>query len=289
MVLMAMQLLLALSSLTAALGILFLAPDLPYLRSTPQKSTRIFFWKTVQTCLASSGLVLSFTLPILWAWSRFFAPSPLQMACTLLSFLAFLSTGALLGILLSLLVPLLVSIRRIQPVLTVLSILLISAAVVALRLLRPERFMQPGVVENLMVFFQNWQAPELDALPFSVLARSLSAIALKNPSNLLIPGLYFGFLLSALIGVLFLFARYAYRPLLEKVSVGSQVTFRPVWSFRPSLQRLLAVKELRTFRRSPEQWSQLLVIAAIMGVFVLNLQGLPLVGTLYQRLVTYPP
>ena len=67
--------------------------------------------------------------------------------------------------------------RRLQPVLSVFSIILISSIVVFLRLLRPERFLEPSEIDNVLNYMGSLDLKVFYYFPFSWLARAMSLTA----------------------------------------------------------------------------------------------------------------
>ena len=94
-----------------------------------------------------------------------------------LAFLLFIASGVLAGILFGLVIPAFFSVRRLQPVLSVFSIILISIIVVFLRLLRPERFLEPSEIDNVLKYMGSLDLKVFYYFPFSWLARAMSLTA----------------------------------------------------------------------------------------------------------------
>ncbi len=92
-------------------------------------------------------------------------------------FFLFLASGVLPGIALGLVIPAFFSVRRLQPVLSVFSIILISSIVVFLRLLRPERFLNPSEIDNVLNYMGSLDLKVFYYFPFAWLARAMSLTA----------------------------------------------------------------------------------------------------------------
>ncbi|MEI6613729.1 MAG: hypothetical protein WCL37_02415, partial [Chrysiogenales bacterium] len=152
MIYMTLFSMLLLSALLASLDIFFISRDLHFLFSTPLPVRSAFAWKMLETGVYSSAMVVFFSLPVLYFYCRYFAPGLGQVLQVLLAFLLFIACGVLSGILLGLVIPALFSVRRLQPVLSVFSIIVISSIVVFLRLLRPERFLEPSEIDNVLKY-----------------------------------------------------------------------------------------------------------------------------------------
>ena len=176
MVYMTLFAMLLLSSLLSTLNVFFISRDLLFLFSTPLPLRSAFAWKLAETATYSSAMTVFFSLPVLFFYCRWFAPGAGQVAQVLLAFVLFVACGVLAGVLLGMLVPAFFSVRRLQPVLSVLSIILISSVVVFLRLLRPERFLEPGEIDDVLRYMGSLDMRALYYFPFSWLARAMSQL-----------------------------------------------------------------------------------------------------------------
>ena len=78
-------------------------------------------------------------------------------------------------------------------------------------------------------------------------------------------------------------------PLVEKLSKGARRGKLSRWGTgrRPGGYGSLWEKEVKTFIRSPAQWSQLLVVLAIVVVYVINMREIPLPHSSLKIIVAY--
>jgi ABC-2 type transport system permease protein len=290
MTFMTMFMMLIFSSLISTLNIFFLSKDLRLLLSSPMRSRSVFTWKAVEVAASSALMVVFFSMPVLFAYCYYFAPALLDIAAIVLVFLLFMTVGVLLGILIGLIVPAFISVKRLQPVLSVVSIILISAIVIFLRLLRPERFGNPQVIDNLLNYMSGLDVKSMTWLPFYWIARALHLVAEQD---------FWGYakLVAAFAGIILLLGGFAlflqkkyYLKLFDKLNKGSGGAYRSGWKpplFLKGLYAALWNKEIKTFIRTPAQWSQLLIIAAIIVVFVLNLKGIPMPHPSVKNIIAY--
>ncbi len=300
MTFLTMFMMLILSSLIATLNIFFLSRDLPLLLASPLRSRTVFIWKALEVTFSSSLLVVLFSMPALFSYCYFFAPNLAGILAIFVAFFAYIITGVLFGILIGLTIPAFISVKRLQPVLSVVSILLVSTIVVFLRILRPERFGNPDAIDNLLNYMGGFKADGMGWFPFAWLARIMHLVAKQDYSG------YFLFLLTFIGLILFLggFALFLqhkyYLKLFDKLNKGSSGAYHSHW--KPNLLARLGMlekypaqrdytslwnKEIKTFLRSPDQWSQLLVIGAIVVVFILNLKGIPTPHPSVKNIIAY--
>ncbi len=278
MVYMTLFAMLLLSSLLSTLNVFFISRDLLFLFSTPLPLRSAFAWKLAETAAYSSSMVVFFSLPVLFSYCRWFAPGAAQVAQVLLAFLLFVACGVLAGVLLGMLVPAFFSVRRLQPVLSVLSIILISSVVVFLRLLRPERFLEPGEIDDVLRFMGALDIRALYYFPFSWLARAMSHVSGGRGAAYWKSIALFALLAALLLALLALLRRRLYLKLFDKMNRGGSGAYASSWRPHPLANDLrpLLRKERKTFLRTPAQWSQLLIVAALVAVFVINMKMIPL-------------
>ncbi len=285
-----MYLMLILSSLISTLNIFFLSKDLHLLLSSPLPSRKVFAWKAVEVAATSSLMVVFFSLPVLFAYSYYFAPSIIAIAAMLVTFLLFIVSGVLVGIIIGFIVPAFISVRKLQPVLSVVSILLISGIVILLRLMRPEQFGNPTAVRDLVEYMGGLQVRGASWFPFSWIARAFHMLAKPDFIGFLKEIAPFALIISFFGLFIYFLQKKYYLTLFDKLNKGDSGTYRSTWKttrwLSPDYHALLK-KEVKTFWRTPAQWSQLLVVGAIVIVFVLNIKGIPLPHPSVKNLIAY--
>jgi ABC-2 type transport system permease protein len=290
MTFLTMFLMLVLSSLISTLNIFFLSKDLHLLLSSPLPSRKVFIWKAIEVALSSSVMVVFFSFPALFAYSYYFAPHPVDIIGILSIFLLYIICGVSLGIITGLIIPAFISVRKLQPVLSVVSIIFISGIVIFLRLLRPERFGNPGAINNLVDYMGSLNVKGSGWFPFYWIARGLHMLAKTDYREFIKEiAVFLGVVIALCAFILFLQKRF-YLPLFDKLNKGSAGSYRSSWkkpTFLSQDYSALWKKEVKTFVRNPSQWSQLLVIGAIVIVFILNIKGIPMPHPSVKNLIAY--
>ena len=289
MIYMTLFSMLLLSALLTALDVFFISRDLHFLFSTPMPVRSIFGWKMLETAAFSSVMALFFSLPVLFFYCRWFAPGTFQVLQVLLAFLLFIACGVLSGILLGLIIPAFFSVRRLQPVLSVFSIILISSIIVFLRLLRPERFLEPSEIDNVLRYMGSLDMKVFYYFPFAWLSRAMSLAAEGKIAPYWKTIALFVSLAAALLALIFWLRRKRYMQLFDKLNRGGKGYYKSRW--RPTLLTNdylpLLRKEAKTFLRTPAQWSQLLIVSALVAVFVINMKMIPMPHPSVRNFVTY--
>ena len=290
MTFLTMYMMLILSSLISTLNIFFLSRDLDLLLTSPMRSRTVFAWKALEVAAGSALMVTFFALPVLFAYSYYFAPSIGDIAAIVLVFLLYIICGVMTGIIIGMMLPAYFSVKKLQPILSLVSIILISGIVIFLRLLRPEQFGNPDVIDNLVQYMGGLNVKIFAYFPFAWIASALKYTAANDTAGywkavgafvmvIALLGLFLGFLQK----------RY-YLRLFDKLNKGSRGGYRSRWRESFILGRdygALWKKEIKTFIRTPAQWSQLLVIGAIIIVFVLNLKGIPMPHPAVKTFIAY--
>ena len=179
--------------------------------------------------------------------------------------------------------------RRLQPVLSVFSIILISSIVVFLRLLRPERFLEPSEIDNVLKYMGSLDLKVFYYFPFSWLARAMSLTADGRSAPYWKTIALFVMLAAALLALVLWLRKKFYLQLFDKLNRGGKGYYKSRW--RPTAlrddYRPLLRKEMKTFLRTPAQWSQLLIVGALVAVFVINMKMIPLPHPSVKNFVSY--
>lgn len=289
MVFLTMFIMLILSSMISTLNIFFLSKDLKLLFSTPLPTGKIFFWKGVEVAINSSIMVIFFSSPVLFGYLFYFSPGILTITLTLFSFLLFIITGVMIGIVTGFIIPSFISVKRLQPALSVISILFISLAVIFFRMLQPEKFGNPEILDNVLKFIKGFSTPFFSFFPFQWLSESIISVSRGEYWIYMKILLYFFSILTFLSLFLRIIGKKSYFSLYDKINRGSRVSRTSHWSgglIKGNFGTLFK-KEIRSFTRTPEQWSQLLVIGAITVVFIINMKAIPAPSAAVKNIIAY--
>lgn len=293
MTFMTMFVMMILSALIATLNMFFLSRDLNLLLASPIGSGKVFAWKIVEVGISSAVMVIFFSIPVLFAYSYYFAPGVWEIAALILVFVLFMVSGVFIGILVGLIIPAFFSVRKLQPVLSLVSIVFISGIVIFLRVLRPEQFSDPKVINNIMEYMSGLDVKGFSFFPFFWISKALGHVAKGDYMGYLKEVATFAGLIAAIGGVFYFLQKKYYRQLVDKLNKTTGGAYRSSWKPPRILKGRMAdystlwKKEIKTFFRTPAQWSQLLIIAAIVVVFVLNIKGMPMPHPSVKNIIAY--
>ncbi|HZJ08171.1 MAG TPA: hypothetical protein VFD39_00590, partial [Trueperaceae bacterium] len=269
----------AFSVLTGAIGTLYASTDLPFLLSQPVAAWRVFGLKVAETYASSALLPAAFTVPVIVALGVH-RGAPLSFYPLALLVLASLyALPVALGALLSLVLMRLAPEGRARGVATAASVTVAAGMVLGLRALRPEQLtaLSPDEFETMLSAFATF---DVGWLPSSWASDAIwQALAGRASAGLAV-------LLAAAglsLAVVALTAAWAYgagwfRSLDTRSDSARR---RRVGGRMPAWQRLLArvgrglvLKDTLVLMRDPSQWSQLLVLAALAGVYFMSTASL---------------
>lgn len=276
---------LLLSNVITALSSFFLARDLDLLVSSPVDWLTLYGAKLLETVLHSSWMVVLLALPMLAAYGMAYEAGPGFALVALAGFLPFLVIPAAAGSAITLVLVNVFPARRTRDILSVIGVLAAAGLVVLFRLLRPEQLARPEGFRSLVEFIAVLRGPTSPMLPSEWLQRTLMG-SLTGASDLL--PLYLLWSTAAAFVVLgALLHRTLYRAAFTKAQEGAQRFARAGLGTRllrllltplGTVRRELVLKELRLFFRDSTQWSQLILLAVLVVVYVFNIKFLPLTG-----------
>ena len=276
------------SNVVTAFSTFLLADDLPLLVAAPVPTDRLYHARLVEAALQSSWMVMIFGLPVLAAAGVVFSAGPGYYAMAALVLPPFLLMPAVVGSIVSLVLATVFPARRSRDVLALLAVMSFAVLYLLFRLLEPERLLNPDGFGDLVDFLQTFTAPTSIWLPSHWAIEALFPMLRGEGQQ----GWLFLVVLYTTAAAVVVLGTWAARPLygaafsrsLES-SVGEGLPSRLGHRLlrllglagsdreRPSAVRELVRKDARIFFRDTGQWSQLLLLAALVVVYVVNFKN----------------
>ena len=276
---------LMLSNIITALSGFFLAKDLDLLVAAPVDWLTLYGAKLLETAVASSWMVMLMAVPMFTAFGFAYHGGPVFALLVLVVFVPFLLVPAVIGSAITLLLVNIFPARRTRDILSVIAVLAAGGIVLLFRIVRPERLARPEGFRSLVEFVAILRTPTSPFLPSEWVQRAVLGW-LNNRMDFLPV-----YLLWSTAAAAFVFGALLHRALylhgFSKAQESAQrwtrtsVTRRLGYKlFAPLsvLRRELLLKELRLFFRDTTQWSQLILLAVLVVVYVFNIKYLPLRG-----------
>lgn len=276
---------LLLSNIITALSSFFLARDLDLLVGSPADWLKLYGAKLLETCVNSSWMVVLLAVPMFAAFGTAYHGGVLFPLIVAAVFVPFLVVPAVIGSAITLILVNVFPARRTRDILSVIAVLAAAGIVLLFRIVRPERLARPEGFRSLVDFVAVLRTPTSPFLPSEWVQRAVLGWLNYRPDWMAVYLLWStaaaAFVLGALLhrqlyAIGFSKAQESGQRAVRGSALGrvSQRAFRPLGI----LKRELVLKEVRLFFRDTTQWSQLILLAVLVVVYVFNIKYLPLRG-----------
>ncbi|MFL5471494.1 MAG: putative ABC transporter permease subunit [Gemmatimonadales bacterium] len=281
-ILLAFLSILLLSNIITALSTFFLAKDLDLLVAAPISQSRLYAAKLVETLVHSSWMVALLALPIFTAYGIVYGGGFLFPIVALAAFVPYLVLPAVVGTAFTLILVNVFPARRTRELLGLVATGAMVVVLMILRFLRPERLAQPEGFRNLVDYLAVLRTPTSPLLPSEWTASIIMNGLLRVADPWPIAKLWLAAPLAVFLGALL--HRRLYHLGFSKAQEGAERKLRrvirgPVAGIlspvSPS-KREFILKDLRLFFRDNTQWSQLILLAVLLLVYLFNIKSLPL-------------
>ncbi len=290
---------LILSNVVTALSSFFLARDLDLLVSAPVDWLRLYLAKLVETLVHSSWMVALMAIPILGAYGVIYHGGWGFAPYAVLTIGPLLVLPTVLGAAITLVLVNLFPARRTRDLLSIIALVTAVGIVLLFRLVRPERLARPEGFRNLLDFITVLRTPTSPWLPSEWATQAIMSY-LRGPFDPL-PLLLLWTTAAGCVTLGALLHRELFAPGYSKAQEGASRFVRgTLWRGTigvllaplPVAKREFVLKDIKLFFRDTTQWSQLILLAAIVVVYLFNIKALPLhrgedVGFFHVTLVSF--
>ncbi len=276
---------LLLSNIITALSSFFLARDLDLLVAGPVDWLTLYGAKLLETAVNSSWMVVLMAVPMFAAFGTAYDGGPLFPLIVLVVFIPFLVVPAVIGSAITLVLVNVFPARRTRDILSVIAVLAAGGVVLLFRIIRPERLARPEGFRSLVEFVAILRTPTSPFLPSEWVQRAVLGWLNYRPDWVSVYLLWSTAAAAFVLGALL--HRQLYSIGFSKAQESAQRFVRSgamrhfgdrLLSPLGILKRELVLKELRLFFRDTTQWSQLILLAVLVVVYVFNIKYLPLRG-----------
>jgi len=273
---------LAFSGIVTALSTFFLSEDLRLLVAAPVRGDRLFYSRFSRTVVQASWMVVTFLLPVLLGVGLARCAGGLYWLLAALTIVPFAMIPVSLGCLTTLALVNVFPARRARDVLMLMGVLFGVVLVMMLRFLQPERLLRVESLPDVTAFFTTLQSPITPLLP-SFWAGEVLFAALQGRVDWLHVGALWTTALALLVLARAAFGRHYFSG-WSKAQEARKARFTRLRGLErlsgllpvsPATRHLL-LKDLKVFLRDTTQWSQLLLLLALMMVYLYNFRVLDL-------------
>ncbi len=276
---------LLLSNVISALSTFFLAKDLDILMAGPVDWLRMYVARLIETCAHSSWMVVLMSVPLFTAYGIVFDGGPMFALVVISVFIPFLLLPTVVGSAITLLLVNLFPARRTKDILSVIAVLAAGGIVLLFRLMRPEQLARPEGFRSLVEFISVLKGPTSPWLPSDWLQSALMTWLREEPDPFPLYLLWSTAAAFIVIGATLHWAMYA-KAFTKAQESGERWVRKSIFAsfFHNMLaplgqvKRELVEKEVRLFFRDTTQWSQLILLAVLVVVYIFNIKFLPISG-----------
>ena len=274
---------LLLSNIITALSSFFLAKDLDLLVSSPVEGIRLYFAKLGETLVHSSWMVALMSVPIFAAYGITYRGGWLFGPFAMLALVPFLVLPAVVGSTVTMILVNVFPARRTRDLLSIIALGAAAGVILIFRIVQPEQLARPEGFQNLLDFIAVLRTPTSPFFPSEWVTKSVMSYLAGRVDWLPVYPLWSTAAVFAMGGA-WVHSRL-YHPGFTKAQEGAERFVRGGfwnWSLgaalRPlgSARREFVLKDLRLFFRDTTQWSQLILLAALLVVYLFNIKALPL-------------
>jgi ABC-2 type transport system permease protein len=273
---------LAFSAVVTALSTFFLSEDLRLLLTAPVPIRRLFHARFFRTVGQSSWMVVIFLAPVLMGIGRARCAGLSFYLTSALTTVPFAIIPVAAGTLATLFLVNTFPARRARDLLMLMGLLFAASLVILLRFIRPEQLLKVESLPDLTDFFSTLQSPVTPLLPSFWAGESLFA-SLQGGFDLLHFGALWTTALAAIVVARMAcerwyfagFSRAQEAPKARFTKLRGLDTLIGVLPIT-TVRRQLLIKDMKTFLRDVSQWSQLLLLVALVLLYLYNFRVLDL-------------
>jgi ABC-2 type transport system permease protein len=273
---------LAFSGVVASLSTFFLSDDLRLILTAPVAPRRLFLARFSRTAVQAGWMVVAFLLPVLAGIGvAKCAPWSFILTATL-TVIPFIVIPVAAGSLVTLVLVNVFPARRARDILMLMGLVFAMSLVLLLRFLQPERLLRVESMPEVTSFFATLQSPVTPMLPSFWAGEALFA-GLKGGSDLLHLAALWSTAAAAVVLIGWAFERWHFAG-FSKAQEAKKARFTQ-WRMLDQaagllplspVRKHLLIKDLKVFLRDVSQWSQLLLLLALMLVYLYNFRVLDL-------------
>jgi ABC-2 type transport system permease protein len=286
MILLTFFSILVFSNIVSSLTTFFVADDLILLNYLPFDLLQLYLARLFETFVTASWMLLVFGLPVFLAYGQVYQASWFYYLVLTIALLSFAVICSVLGTAITMVLVNLFPVRQIKDIFFLLSILLLASLYIVFRILQPEKLVNPEAFASVALYIDQIKAPASPLLPSFWVKEALFPILMKESSG---SSFFLLLLLSTALAFIILGHRLATwlypegfskaqeaRDIrLTKTSLSSRFFHLLTFCF-PQPLRGIILKDLKTFFRDTSQWSQILLLLALIIVYLYNIWALPL-------------
>jgi len=287
MVLLTFFSMLIFSNIITALSNLYLSKDLELCHSTPVSVEALFISRSFYTFVDSSWMVIIFALPIFLSYGYVYGPG-LGFYISLIHMnVAMAIIASCIGIFFTMVLVHIFPAQRTKDIILLLSIFMVVGLYLLFRFLRPERLVNPEAFFSVAQYVSALKVPDSPFLPTHWITETLWAnLNISEGGSHLFEILLTWATAASAVVINVWIAHFIYfdgfsksQEAKKRRTGGKKLLDLIIMSVsKPFGKDLSAIisKDIRVFFRDNTQWSQMLLLGALIVVYLYNFSVLPL-------------
>jgi ABC-2 type transport system permease protein len=273
------------SSMINGLSCFFLSKKLPFLFTLPIPRRRILAVQFLENWGTSCYLIVLFLFSFLLAYASSFDLSWQQYLLFVVLLLLFTLSPVALGSAAVVALIRFFPVRRIHQLVTLFACVFLGALMISIRMMKPERLLNPTTTDDFVTLIKDLTIPSMSYLPSAWTSSAAVYGHFSDVASLLL-------FTAGTLGILALSLKAFYSKAFVFSQESRSLRGKPV-SKRLSRKSAghptfaLIRKDLRLFLRDATQWSQLLLLAALVVVYLLNIKNLAIQLPMVRWIVSF--
>ncbi len=287
MIMLTFFVMLIFSNMIISFSTVYFSNDLNFLVSMPLSIKNIFVYKFIKTTFFSSWMVLLVFLPFLFAYGRIKFTGFGFYASVLLLLIPFFLIASSIGTLISTVFMRLFPSQKMRDIFIILGVVAVGVAYLFARFIQPEDFLKADKLEEVVQYISVVQMPTAKYLPSWWLTSAIFLYVSKQWGSFFI---FSSFLIVVsvitIIIVVYISDKLYYESLASsRESTGYKIIAKLNIKSRGIFS--VFVKDIKIFFRDTGQWSQLLLLLALVIVYLFNIYKLPLDTFFLKSLISF--
>ena len=273
------------SSMINGLSCFFLSKKLPFLFTLPIPRKRILTVQFLENWGTSCYLIVLFLFSFLLAYGSSFDLRWQQYLLFLLLLVLFTLSPVALGSAAVVALIRFFPVRRIHQLVTLFACVFLGGLMISVRMMKPERLLNPTTTDDFVTLIKDLTIPSMSYLPSAWTSSAAVYGRLPDVAYLL---LFTAGTLAILALSLKTFYSKAFVFSQESRSLRGKPLSKKLTRRQKGHPTLALIrKDLRLFLRDATQWSQLLLLAALVIVYLLNIKNLAIQLPMVRWIVSF--
>ena len=273
------------SSMINGLSCFFLSKKLPFLFTLPIQRRKILSIQFLENWATSCYLIVLFLFSFLLAYASSFEVTWHQYALFALLLALFTLSPVAMGSTAVVALIRFFPVRRIHQLVTLFACVFLGALMISVRMMKPERLLNPSTTDDFVKLMKDLTIPSMNYFPSAWTSKAAVHGEIAPVIYLAIFSLVtitlFSITVKAFYNKAFVFSQ-------ESRSLKGKPSSKKVSGMRTGGPALALVrKDLKLFLRDATQWSQLLLLGALVVVYLLNIKNLAIQLPMVRWIVSF--